>query len=59
LANAGLDIVLKMDQLCRSQGNTCSTPEELNEALSFFASIVKEAAGDEGDEAVLTAAPVA
>jgi tetratricopeptide (TPR) repeat protein len=36
--NRRLDVVSKMAQLTRSRGNTLSTPEELNEAVSFFTS---------------------
>jgi hypothetical protein len=40
--NPGIDLTSRMLQLTRSRGNTCSTPEELNEAVLFFTSNMDE-----------------
>jgi tetratricopeptide (TPR) repeat protein len=58
-SSPGMNVASKMARLTRSRGNMCCTPQELNEAVSFFASVVDESGDEEASEAETTTSTVA
>lgn len=51
----GLDVVDMMARLSRCRGNMCVTPEDLNEAISFFGTVVDENEDNDVEGEITTA----